>query len=383
MKTVTMFLAGASLSLIAGCGDALVGGKCADGYVANGDECVFPRDLAGSVSASSGAGGSGGQGDGGAGSGGKSSSSTSSGTANGGAGGSTGSTTASSGTGENGGNGGAGGGTTTASTGTALMCFPPLANCDGLCTDLSRDAAHCGACDISCSTSGCIDGVCGGPVGDTPKGATIVLGMNFGEVELGGAEAVLLGNAVFSAPHEPLRLLDYQRYVAPGSPAFTSVGELVFDEAIIRDRTLEAFENPSTAEVAIALESPDFDVLLVRDQDAAPAGILAGVGSILRQPILDFTARGGVVVVLASTSGVDDMGAFLTSGFGFSSPTLQDASGQTLTRVGQGIGLARGLPATFSAGAWTATLPSTLTSNAPLQFLVTAAAGPVALVKAP
>jgi hypothetical protein len=198
--------------------------------------------------------------------------------------------------------------------------------------------------------------------------------MNFAEAKLGDAQAVLLGNAIFSVAHEPVRAIDYSQFVSPGSPSFAAVTDLAIDEAVVRDRTIEAWTMPSAASVAAALGSHNFDLLVVRDQDAGTSADLAAAGSALAGPIATFTAQGGVVVVLATKDGKGNMGTFLTSALGFA-PTPLAATLATLTNVAPSDPLGVGVLASFPASAAAATLPSSLSSGSPLTTVIVDPAG--------
>jgi hypothetical protein len=41
-----------------------------------------------------------------------------------------------------------------------LACFPGFTACGNACVSLLNDPAHCGACDINCSSGLCAAGVC-------------------------------------------------------------------------------------------------------------------------------------------------------------------------------------------------------------------------------
>ncbi|WP_437970023.1 MXAN_6577-like cysteine-rich protein [Sorangium sp. So ce260] len=51
--------------------------------------------------------------------------------------------------------------------GSADLCDPPDAACDGVCVSLRSDRANCGACGVACPTDeACVDGACEPPGGD-------------------------------------------------------------------------------------------------------------------------------------------------------------------------------------------------------------------------
>jgi hypothetical protein len=366
MKTSLGSLLGLTLGsvfFVGGCGDALVGGACAVGYVPLGDDCVLQKVDGDSVSASSG-------GDGGRGEGGDA-------TGVGGAGGAgAGSTGSLSGAGGALGTGGA-----QSSSGTGFTCFAPLASCDGQCVNLATDADNCGGCGVACGPGiACVDGACEGITGGASGGQAVVIAANYGDVALGDPEAVLLGNALFLHPSEPLRVLDYAEHVQIGSPALEIVTDLMGDEAIIRDRTVQAWTLPSDNQLHAALATDAFDVLLVRDQDGAPEDRLVQIGASWKQALASFMAKGGVVVVLGSTLGNNEMGAFLEKALGFETAFLHNVSSQSVTNVAPGDPLGWGVLPTFVTGAATAALPQAAGSTAGVTVVVTdATSSPVAL----
>jgi len=294
-RTASLWAAALASTLFAGwlggC-DALVGGECLPGFVAQDLQCVPVDGLGGGGTGQ----GGGGTGQGGGGTGGDGGDGASSGTAgNGGYGAS------SSGTGNNG-QGGTGG----------KDCVPPEVWCPTGCTDLQTDFMNCGSCGHYCPTELCVDGKCSG----SPIGHLVVLGMTYAKYHQPMQH--LLGNAVFLPPDDPVRIVEYRKYAHPSDPppsppAKTHIDVIVKAEAYIRNRTWGINNITIAAAVGKQLDSGIYDVFLMHDQPLAPAGQLGAFGSTLNNSVQKFLQSGGTVVVLASNDGVNEMPDFLAN----------------------------------------------------------------------
>ncbi|MFP6687458.1 MAG: hypothetical protein VB934_22255 [Polyangiaceae bacterium] len=251
-----------------GC-DALVGGQCRDGLVAQEGLCVV--DATGGTA--------------GAGAGGKA-------------------------VGGKGGYGGQGAGGAATNGGGAMMgvggsnCQPPMTACPDGCVDLLTDIGNCGECDNYCLSEICVAGTC---VGQT-VGHVVAIGMNYAQVSQ--PMRTLLGNAVFLVPQNPVRIIEWYEH-ADGA-AVANIDVVLAEQAALRGRTMKR-SSYNQSELADKLLSTPQHVLLIYDQSSAGVGALQTWGAGMKDAIHQFSAAGGAVVVLASTAGTAEMGKWLLS----------------------------------------------------------------------
>ncbi|MEZ4439032.1 MAG: hypothetical protein R3B72_08075 [Polyangiaceae bacterium] len=258
--TTRFFLLAAAVLAAASC-DALVGGQCADGYAPEDGHCV-PTDVATGAGGSDEPGGAGGEG------------------ASDGGGGAT--------------SEGGGGTTSVGGAGGSGGCGPGLTDCDGACVDTDSSIFHCGMCHQYCITESCVNGTC---EGDTVGHATVV-GMSYESWNVPMRR--LLGNAVFMHPNAHVRIVDFRAY-ALGS-ASKNVDSLLAIEAGFRNRTYELDSADDAIELGQLLETSSYDVLLIHDQVLAPSGYGVSFAQDVALPIQAFSAEGGMVVVLATST---------------------------------------------------------------------------------
>jgi hypothetical protein len=340
--------------LAGGCGDSLVGGQCADGFAEREGACV--QNI---IDQTSGSGSS----SGGAGSGGASSSSgTGAGPVH------PSPTSASSGTGTgNSGSGASGGGPT---------CEDGETACGDLCTDTQNDSNNCGACGISCPTEVCVDGFCQGAT----AGHNVVLGMGFESVQKGSPASILLGNAVFLSANEPVRVLEYKQFSSVGSPS--KVKSLLQNEAKNRMRTLKFANESSWGELPQMLDVSTYDVLFVHNQDLAPAGDLAEIGTGLNAAVSGFLADGGVVVTVATATGTNEMDEFLTTAGLLEVTGITGIAGQNVYNEGFLDALGQNVLSPFLAKASSARFETSEVPGPETSFVIlTANDDPVAVHK--
>jgi hypothetical protein len=161
-------------------------------------------------------------------------------------------------------------------------------------------------------------------------GHGVFLGMDFAAITPLSREAHLLGNAVFLASHKPVRILDYRELTDWNSSPVTNVVDLISSEALVRRRTVQTTVAESADDVEKQLQLGGVDVLFVHDQVMAPAGKLAEIGAAWEPAISAFLARSGIVIVLATAKGTNEMGQFLTASGLLSISSLAPA---TIARV--------------------------------------------------
>ncbi|HXR12235.1 MAG TPA: hypothetical protein VN770_08065 [Gaiellaceae bacterium] len=126
------------------------------------------------------------------------------------------------------------------------------------------------------------------------------------------SEATILSNAVFLPPSNPLRVLSFEQYAAASEVAH--VKSVLAAASLSSGRSVTLTRMTDYTLVPGALASPSFDVLLVYDQGAAPAGTLGAVGQSWQSAVTRFVGAGGDVVVLDGASGSSpQMTDFLSS----------------------------------------------------------------------
>jgi hypothetical protein len=121
----------------------------------------------------------------------------------------------------------------------------------------------------------------------------------------------LLGNAVFLSSVEDIRILAYEEF-APAA-VVNSVKLTMNSMAADRGRTFTMTEVFTSVEVTNNLDTTNFEVLLVFDQQLAPLGRLAETGSNWEPTLTPFVRAGGIVIVLAGPTGRGEMDDFLTA----------------------------------------------------------------------
>ena len=270
------------------------------------------------------------------------------------------------------------GGYTTGGGGSASSgpgCAPGLAACGDVCADLSSDPANCGACGTSCAGGACTAGVCPpGPLGDA-----VVIGLDFSEAVPGDPSAHILGNAVFIAAHDPVRILDYRELTAWNATSVTNTVDLIADEAIARARPVVTEVAPHWAAVPTLLDSGGFDVLFVHSLDSAPHGQLAAVGAAWSASMGAFTKKGGVVVILATPGGVGEMADFLSASSCLDVSSVEDASTSALAVPGISDPIGAGLPPTLLPINGASSFITSDAQSPSLSFVVTTKTAPVVI----
>jgi hypothetical protein len=196
----------------------------------------------------------------------------------------------------------------------APLCDPPLSECAGSCVDLQNDGDNCGTCGNACITGLCQGGKCHGAV----VGHQVAIGMNYRQWIPGAPPSRIFANAVFLPLNTPLRVLEYAEFGDPDpNGSVVSVKELLSWASSDKGRTYTHEDLAGYAALPATLSIDLHDVLLVHDQAKAPSGKLAEIGTLWAPTLSTFVKAGGVVVVLLSATGQNQMPAFLTSsGFG-------------------------------------------------------------------
>jgi|HubBroStandDraft_1064217.scaffolds.fasta_scaffold01162_3 hypothetical protein len=229
------------------------------------------------------------------------------------------------------------------------LCTPPLADCSGACIDTTMDPANCGACGTSCYSGICQGSQC---VGET-TGSLIFIGHDY--TTYSQAQARVLSNAVLlPQASQTVPVLSYERYANPTPLA--NVKNIIAAAAKNIGRTLALTSTTTDSEVTQGLTIDTYGVLLVADQPTANPGDLATLGATWMSAITTFTHAGGVVVVLDSDTGVQEMPALVTSTQLLS--VIAQANVPIFTQLIVAVptdAVAQGVASPYAAGAYSAT----------------------------
>lgn len=202
-------------------------------------------------------------------------------------------------------------------------CTEPLTACSDRCVDLSTDIDNCGACGQNCPTAICRDGSCVGGF----SGHVVAICMNLQSYRTNAPQNSLLGNAVFLARSDTARVLGY---VEHATDRVVSGVQRALTEANDKNaRDIQLTVTDSAASVANELATATYDVFLIYDQSLAPQGALGTLGASWQDLLANFTAGGGVVIVLSSTEGTGEMADLIVQSNLF--PTLEGLTPATST----------------------------------------------------
>jgi hypothetical protein len=197
-------------------------------------------------------------------------------------------------------------------------CPLPYLACGGTCIDVSNDPENCGSCGNACLSGLCVKGHCTG----SASGDIVVIGHDYAASSVHVSEGTLLANAVFLPGENPVRVLSYEEYA--NAAQVTNVKSVLTHAAMALGRGLVLTTVTSSTLVPTDLGSAMYDVLLVYDQAAAPAGTLAPIGTAWQSSLNLFLLAGGDVVILDGASGANpQMAAFMTAA------NLLQATGET------------------------------------------------------
>jgi hypothetical protein len=186
-------------------------------------------------------------------------------------------------------------------------CVTPLVYCGGQCIDVSSDPLNCGGCNIVCASQLCASSHCVGAA----TGGIVYVGHDYSTTLPGTAQARVLSNAAFTPQANPLHVMSYERYAS--ASAISRVDAILRSVATQLGRTLNIRSTTNDTDVPAQLALPGYDVLLVHDQVTAPDGALAVLGTSWASTLTTFTLGGGVVIVLDGGTGIGQMPAFATA----------------------------------------------------------------------
>lgn len=206
---------------------------------------------------------------------------------------------------------------------TGPLCVPPLVDCQGVCVDTTNDPFNCGQCGDVCPSQICVNSLCTG----STAGGIVFIGHDYLTTPQGTAQARVLTNAVFVPQNNPLHVLSYERYAS--ATATARVRTILTGFAGQVGRGFVMTSTSVDADIPSQLTSiTGYQVLVVNDQLAAPAGALASLGASWASTLAAFARQGGIVVVLDGGTGVGEMPAFSTA------TTLLSVTGQSPVAAG-------------------------------------------------
>jgi hypothetical protein len=181
-----------------------------------------------------------------------------------------------------------------------LVCAAPLVACRGECISVTSDPQNCGACGKICPSNICVNGLCQGAM----PGDVVLIGHDYTNANAGSAQAKVLANALSIPTTDPIRVLSYE----DGAPAQTVAQAKTVAEAAIYGRTVSFVRAASAAALTATDLDRNYDIVLIHD---ASAGDPVAVGASWSAALGEFTVRGGVVVAL--DRGTSPMPQLLTS----------------------------------------------------------------------
>lgn len=218
---------------------------------------------------------------------------------------------------------------------------PYVTECGAICVDTTNDPRHCGGCNNRCESGICVSSDCVGRV----NGHMAAICASYASQS--PAQTNLLGNAVFLASTDPVRILAYVRDTSGVS--INGTNQALASAAAARGRDYEKTEVTGLASVANQLTRADYDVLIVYDQQNAPAGRMASRAAAWAPAIETFTELGGIVIVLTGGDGTNEMNEFI-DGIGIASVTgTTNYDGSRYSVVAPGDALAIGVVSPFLA----------------------------------
>lgn len=225
------------------------------------------------------------------------------------------------------------------------LCTLPQSNCFGKCVTLDDDPVNCGACGRICQSNICVGGQCQGAA----NGDIVFIGHDYMATPAGTAQARMLGNAVLMAPRNPVRLMVFEKWANATSAGI--IKAIIANEAAIAGRTVFMTTTADENFVAADLSTAKYDVLLVPDQELAPPGALAPIGTAWNGLLSTFTTGGGVFVVLDGVAGTtQEMPQFLNATGTLTIIAHQSFSAGTLIDIkAPGDAVARGIVSTYAS----------------------------------
>jgi len=216
-------------------------------------------------------------------------------------------------------------------------CDPPFSLCAGLCVDYDDDPLNCGRCGRVCASGICTAGTC-----TSAAGHVVIIGHDF-ETRPVAAVNRLAGNSLSIARGAPIRALVWE-----GDATAASIRRVdaAFDDVTASTgrtwtRTVAASAGSVTADLA------DADAFVIYPQRDATDAELVGWGVTWATALDSFVRRGGVVLMFESGGSHDGTWQILDAAGLFDATGRTDVSGDDVTVSAPGDAVALGVPSPY------------------------------------
>ncbi|MDB4942445.1 MAG: hypothetical protein JWP97_1979 [Labilithrix sp.] len=183
--------------------------------------------------------------------------------------------------------------------GNETTCTPPLVFCAGRCISVESDPLNCGACGKVCASNICVAGECQGA---TP-GDVVLVGHDYTNASPGSAQTRVLVNAMSIPTTDPIRVLSFEDGASPAA-----VAQLKYLATAGISRKIKFTHASSPGSLTSSALSRFYDIVIIHDASAVDP---AAVGPTWAGPLGSFAKKGGVV--LAVDVGDSPMPELLTS----------------------------------------------------------------------
>lgn len=212
----------------------------------------------------------------------------------------------------------------------APLCTPPLVFCAGQCVDITSDDANCNGCGNAC-------GAAAACILNTTSGLGECVGQAVGHVVVVGHDLSVLtrpirqivGNTVFLAKHNPVRVLVYD--AATSVPSRVGVSSAIQQSSAAIGR---AYSLTTADPLLVTEQLGDADVFVIETQQGASDLALSALGAGWSPALHTFLFRGGVILLFdggtSSNAGTYQILAAATPAAPSTDPALFVASGREL-----------------------------------------------------
>ena len=263
------------------------------------------------------------------------------------------------------------------------LCELPLVECQGQCVDpesFNSDPDNCGRCGNACPSDICQAGKCVG----ARYGNVALLCMDFNSATSTSSPTRLLGNAVFSPPTNPVKVLAYTRGATRA--AVNRVNQVIGWGAPPL-RSAEFTEAKTVEAVTANLNITDYQVLLIHDLDQAVSGEPAAAANSWKSDsvLSSFSKAGGVIIVLDGGDGTGEMNELINAGNLLGSGTVMGQTDVTNEQVWNNAPfdiVGSNVLSPFLATSHTCTFDTTTNASADTIFVLTddeAGGAPIAI----